>query len=58
MWILKGAVLIRGRRLFEVWRLLEEIRHLYPIRYLYPSDENVNIQVINDFNGLKMLSFI
>ena len=58
MWILKGAVLIRGRRLFEVWRLLEEIRHLYHIRYLYPSDENVNIQVINDFNRSKMLSFI
>ena len=58
MWVLKGAVPIRGRRLFEVWRLLKEIRHLYHIRYLYPSDENVNIQVINDFNRSKMLSFI
>ena len=28
MWIPKGAVLIRGRRLFEAGRLLEEIQYL------------------------------
>ena len=28
MWILKGAALIRGRRLFEALRLLEEIRYI------------------------------
>ena len=28
MWILKGAALIRGRRLFEALPLLEEIRYV------------------------------
>ena len=33
MWILKGAGLIRRRRLFEVRRLLEEIRYLNQMNF-------------------------